>query len=234
MPKLIIDGRAFKDAAIFSSNEETRFYLKGVCIEPSPNPGMVLAIATDGHRMAIIEAIGQVDDSRPIISLACLAAVKKAKQPWLVVDDAGTVTVLDLFPVEIKSAADIPADFGTMQRQQFPLGLIDGTFPDWRRILPAELTGGTVQNANYNSAYIADYAKVSLPDSCKRGKGQAVRIVANDAGMRDGKPILGPAWVFLPSRPDFVGIIMPVNGDTPAMPDFLRPIEPQPSAIAAE
>lgn len=224
MPKLILDGRAFKDAAIFTGNEETRYYLKGVCVEPSPTPGKVLAIATDGHRMAIIEAIGQVDASRPIISLDCLAAVKKAKAPWIMADDAGTVTVWDAGPIEIKSATDLPTEFGTLVRQQFPLSLIDGTFPEWQRVLPATLPASKeAAPASFNSAYLADFAKVATPG--KQSAGQAVRIVPN--GDK-------PAWVFLPSRPDFVGVIMPMPGDQPELPSFLQAPSPIPQAIAAE
>ncbi len=43
------DIRAIKATAIAASNEETRYYLKGVCIEHTPD-GPIF-VATDGHRL---------------------------------------------------------------------------------------------------------------------------------------------------------------------------------------
>ena len=222
--KIIINGRAFQDAAIFASTEEGRHYLHGVAVEPADEPGYVIAVATDGCRLVAIKAIGSIDppEARPIINLQCLAVVKKAKNPWIVIEDR-TAAVLDLgYNVEVTKPDEVPTATSSFAVASFPNSLIDGVFPEWRQSIPMTVDdgGGPIAPPAFNAAYLADFAKVSPPARSRRKVTRCIRIVPSSSN--------GPAWVFLPERPEFVGVLMPVRADEqssrPAWLDAPKPI----------
>lgn len=114
-----IDGDALRKALIFTSpfisTEETRYYLNGVCLDGE------VAVATDGHRLGCVPTgsdFGSFD--RPIIpakAVRLLASLPAPKAISLATDRPGISIVTDGARLSAK--------------------LIDGTFPDWRRVVPA-------------------------------------------------------------------------------------------------
>ena len=230
--KITIDGRAFQDAAIFASTEEVQYYLQGVAVEPSADePGYVIAVATDGHRMVAIKAIGAVDppDARPIINLACLAAVKKARNPWIIVED-GTASVLDLGRnVKVTKPDEVPTATSSFAVASFQNCLIDAAYPDWRLVMPMAVDDGAgrpIAPPAFNAAYLADFAKVSRPSGLKRNSVAPIRVVPTRGN--------GPAWVFLPERPEFVGLLMPLRANKQGRPGWLDAPKPLPVATILE
>lgn len=150
-PSLIINARLFAAVAVGVSNEETRYSLAGVCVQPNPKgPGAVL-IATDGHVLvaALDESASLEDVPGAGVLVKCppallTAAKKDAKATHLT--RAIQVHGDQLRAVDARVNAD-----GTLQTESaLPVHIepgepyIDGTFPNWRRVLPrGDLKPGT-------------------------------------------------------------------------------------------
>ena len=108
------------------SNEETRFYLNGIYLHTIVTNGtpVLRAVATDGHRLARAEIeapSGSEDMSGIIIPRKTVGEIQK-----LVEEDDVAVTV------EV-SSTKIRLTFGSVVLTS---KLIDGTFPDYQRVIP--------------------------------------------------------------------------------------------------
>jgi hypothetical protein len=183
-----IDLRAIKAASFAMSSEETRYYLKGVCLEISAANG-ILAIATDGHRLIAMQAAPGNGGTVPGFN------VPEARE---IIIPAETVKRLK---INRRYSDGILRDMGNGQWQIEHDGQIwafqpvDGSFPAWRRVLPKHSTPG--DRAHFNPAYLADMQKAG-----------EVYVKGCDAAIiTDGG---NPAWVRFDSEevPGF-GVIMP-------------------------
>ena len=109
------------------STEETRYYLNGIYVHAVEEGGapILRAVATDGHRLARVDVPApQGAEAIPgvIVPRKAVAEIQK-----LVEDGAETVMV------EL-SAAKIRLTFGGVVLTS---KLIDGTFPDYQRVIPS-------------------------------------------------------------------------------------------------
>jgi len=129
----------------FASDEETRYYLKGVAIQPAPKAGAYL-IATDGHVMGVMRLENDqatANHAGFILSAdkAIRAAVKcgKREQAWIVCreDRADIVRLGAAMSPTMDDVATAPVSLSIPAATAY----IDGTFPDWRRVLPPMGTG---------------------------------------------------------------------------------------------
>jgi DNA polymerase-3 subunit beta len=115
------------DKAQFAiSTEETRYYLNGIYLHTIEVDGqsMLRAVATDGHRLARIELPAPAGAERMpgvIVPRKTVAEVQR-----LIEDPEGSVTI------EL-SSAKIRFTIGGVQLTS---KLIDGTFPDYARVIP--------------------------------------------------------------------------------------------------
>ena len=144
-----VNATLFARVANAASSEEARFYLHGVSIEPAPHglPGVTLT-ATDGHQLvSAYDQQGSV--SEPVIVKAPAHVLKACKawrigvEPNLIGTD-GTIVVVD--------------DRGN---EQIARGTtIDGTFPDWKRVIPQDIGAGT--NAVFSQVVMATLAKALI------------------------------------------------------------------------
>ncbi len=108
------------------STEETRYYLNGIFIHVSEEDTPVLkAAATDGHRLARVtmpQPAGANGMPDIIIPRKCVAEVRK------LLDENGENPVqIDLSASKIRF---------TMESAILTSKLIDGTFPDYNRVIP--------------------------------------------------------------------------------------------------
>ena len=172
--------RLLKAAALAASKEETRYYLKGVSVQAGPR-GLYL-IATDGHRAL---AFRQSGDALPevniIIPADIIAGIKLNKH----IDEATLTRESDThWRIDYCGTAVTFAP-------------IDGTFPDWRRIVSKETSGALAQ---FDPAYIGDFAKVAkvLGSNARAG----VRMAHNGDG---------PALVTFGDDIDGFGLLMPTR-----------------------
>lgn len=136
---------AARAAAIFAfvSNEETRPYLQGINIERGPDGGAILT-ATDGHALASwYDRAGYVD-GEPIVSLRSVAKLCKPSKndrfkTWLVGVDKRVAVIVCPAALEAEQAlVCFESEQCEMLGGASSDAVIDGTFPDWRRVLPRE------------------------------------------------------------------------------------------------
>jgi len=173
------DFRALKAAALCASNEETRYYLKGVYVELG-DCGL-LTVATDGHRLLV--ARPEYNAAMPneprfgiIIPLYILARLKISRY---------------------QNLGDLVCEAGQwrLEYDGMKLGFtpVDGTFPDWRRVVPREISGEVAQ---FNPAYMVDFAK-------------AAKAMGGDARPTVGYNGEGPALITLQADIEAFGVLMP-------------------------
>ena len=113
------------------STEETRYYLNGIYLHTIESEGetRLRAVATDGHRLARIELPapdGAVGMPGIIVPRKAVAEIQK-----LVADEPGEAVRVSL------SSAKIRFSFGQDGGVVLTSKLIDGTFPDYQRVIPA-------------------------------------------------------------------------------------------------
>jgi DNA polymerase-3 subunit beta len=126
-----IDIKTLKALMLFAGKSDIRYYLNGLHIEQGA--GGTLAVATNGHAIAIARI-----DSEAYTPASCtinrqyIDAIKTKYAVTFTQNDAATVSIQT---VDTK----------------LTMPLVDGRFPDWRRVVSAKQTG--------EQAYFApDYA----------------------------------------------------------------------------
>lgn len=129
---VLVDLLAF--CSPFISSEETRYYLNGVSLAFEEDGAKLRAVATDGHRMG--------------------ARAIPLPAKWRGPLDTAVIVPRDLVTLVQRHAAD-----REVKTTLYPSGvifeiaggltiggrLIDGTFPDWRRVVPAREAEGFVE-----------------------------------------------------------------------------------------
>lgn len=103
------------------SQEETRYYLNGVCLAIEENE--LVAVSTDGHRLSIAR-IGEIviDQPNAIVPRKAVAQLVK-----ILPDFEGAVSMrINASKVELQLGGLVITS-----------KLIDGTFPDYKRVIPA-------------------------------------------------------------------------------------------------
>lgn len=184
----------------FISKEETRYYLNGIHVEPVEGGGAI-AVATCGHRL------GAKRDAEGLSLLPVITKLPKQIKAershldrWLVcmVRDAsaskGYVAVVELPAGSTAQDAIDNVDECTMR---FGDAVIDGTFPNWRRVIPQNMEA---EVKGFNAELLKSF-------------GRAIAI--RGGGHAD------PHIVATEDR-DFIGVIMPMRAISEAkLPDWL-------------
>lgn len=186
----------------FVSNEETRYYLNGILIEPNPNGGVTL-VATDGHRLvAAHDPQGHADQSYIVaLSKDCLGQIRKlAKTVSRTAKDKNTDDLKLVAKVTGNASGQIVATLYNAKLQAAAAittaSVIDGSFPDWRRVVPQRREEASAATG-WNPKYLADFSAVSA----------AITIFGGGRSE--------PALIDF-GRPDFLGVIMPFPTSAPA------------------
>jgi len=125
------------------STEETRYYLTGIYLHSVIQDGRALlrAVATDGHRLALAEMPAPEGASGAAGVIVPRKTVQEARR---LLEDAGETIDLRL------SAQKIRFEFG---RTALTSKVIDGSFPDYTRVIPKENHRiMTVDNALFSAA----------------------------------------------------------------------------------
>ncbi|MEO5372919.1 MAG: DNA polymerase III subunit beta [Alphaproteobacteria bacterium] len=123
------DLRGLIDRTRFAiSTEETRFYLNGIYLHATVSEGVdvLRAVATDGHRLARVEVPlpeGAAGMPGVIIPRKTVAELRK------LIDETTADVTVTLSEVKMRFAFDAVV---------LTSKLIDGTFPDYERVIPAE------------------------------------------------------------------------------------------------
>ena len=119
------------------STEETRYYLNGIYLHTldAPNGTLLRAVATDGHRLARVEMPapeGSTGIPGIIVPRKAVAEIQK------LVEGGEETVLVELSSAKIRltfggSGGDAPA----MGEVVLTSKLIDGTFPDYQRVIPS-------------------------------------------------------------------------------------------------
>jgi len=121
------DLRALIDRTKFAmSTEETRYYLNGIYVHEADQEGVKVlrAVATDGHRLARFEMPlpdGASGMPGVIVPRKCVGELRK------LIDEAADLIEISLSEGKIRFAFD---------HVILTSKLIDGTFPDYQRVIP--------------------------------------------------------------------------------------------------
>ena len=194
MLKVTLNIRALRAVLVAVSTEETRYYLNGINLEFTPDG--VTMCATDGHRMIVLrQPYGEHAATAAHASVIVprdLVAKLKIKHKTL---DTTDLTIGDDGKLTFEHAGEM---FGGARVA------VDGSFPDYRRVVPQDLDG---KPAQYNPAYLADFAKArqELTGSKLDKDGKGSPIVRYNG--------LNPAIVDFAWGTDFqaFGVLMPLR-----------------------
>ena len=195
----------------FASDEGTRYYLKGVAIQPAPKAGAYL-IATDGHAMGVMRLESdQATATHAGFILSAdktlRAAVKCAKreQAWIVCreDRADIVKLGAAMSPTMDDVATAPVSLSIPAATAY----VDGTFPNWRAVMPKAITGK--REGHHDTG--VEYCAAVRPDLLARFQ-------------RDDKPVSfdwsGAGAMMIDNGDErFIGVVMP-HGDGRTMADI--------------
>ena len=151
------------------STEETRYYLNGIYLHAAKSDGKALlrAVATDGHRLAQVELplpSGAKDMPGVIVPRKTVAELARLAE-----DSDGDIRI-ELSPAKIRISGP---------RVVLTSKLIDGTFPDYERVIPQN---NDKRMEVDNAAFAQAVDRVSTLSS---DKGRAVKL-----SLSDGKLVL--------------------------------------------
>jgi hypothetical protein len=185
----IADPALFCAAMLCVSKEETRYYLQGVFIQPATGGGILLT-ATDGHTLF------HAHDPAGTTDRAAIVAPDKGKLPAPWAKD-GMLTIDTAQGVMRHTTGGLT----TGCRE------IDGSFPEYSRVIPQEFSGEVGQ---FNPTLVARFGDIANI----LGKGDFPGVVWNGNG---------PALVTF-ARRDCLGMMMPIRAN--AVPDLSKPTLP--------
>lgn len=148
--------RAFEATAFAMSTEETRYYLNGVFLHPAPEGGALRFVSTDGHRLAHHDVAGEFAsaDWRAILPRKTVAML----QPILKAKGAAPESVLAIGHKWARV---------TIGGTEIVSHLIDGTYPDYGRVVPSSFE----REAWLHSTPLADAIKGILATLTGHGLG---------------------------------------------------------------
>lgn len=171
-----------KAALVCASSEETRYYLRGIHLSTSGH-----MVTMDGHRM-FVARLADKPAADAIVPYADVVAALKL---------AGG------------RAKDIDIDLAANRIGQISFTPVDGTFPDWRRVVPTGLETPSAKDPSDNAAfvhfdhrYVGDFAKMA---AILCGKATTAQSVLHPTSASN------PALVTFGDRADCFGVLMPVR-----------------------
>jgi DNA polymerase-3 subunit beta len=162
------DLRALVDRTRFAmSTEETRYYLNGIYLHASEssNGPVLRAVATDGHRLAMFDMAlpaGAESMEGVIIPRKCIGELRK------LIDEAADTIKIELSGSKVRFSFD---------HIVLTSKLIDGTFPDYQRVIPEGNDKVVEVDPKLFSSAIDRVSTIS------DGKSRAVKIALNGKVM---------------------------------------------------
>jgi DNA polymerase-3 subunit beta len=161
-----ITTNQIKALLLTSAKKDIRAYLNGVYFE-STTRGIV-AVSTDGHRLLAIQVENsEVEGLSAILPREALDRAIKTKAVSLVITIEN-----DRFTL----------DDGTQSTSGL---LLEGRFPDWRRVIPSTTSG---EATSFSNEYLADFdkaARLLCGGNCKvlhnGGNGALIRFASDQA-----------------------------------------------------
>ena len=207
--KIAIPAQTALSAFHFVSTEATRYYLNGICVEPHKAGGIIVT-ATDGHALLSIHTPdGETSEKQAIIHLskAARAALKPNRNDgnltrYLAIDGDTARIVLSTTPGSPFNEADPEYRvIGMYPLSGDDICIIDGTFPDWRRVVPTASKKAEPAHFCFNPALLVRFQK-AFPKAF-------ISVACND----ERGPILIGVNLREESKDTVCGVIMPARGN---------------------
>jgi hypothetical protein len=176
MTTITIETAKLKAALICASNDQIRYYINGVYVDPR---GYI--VSTDGHRLFCAR-----------IDLSGVPAFDGWIMPRDAIKRALTGYKLDTIDIAPDRIGDIACRS------------VDGTFPQWERVLPSHDLSGEI--AQFNSAYVADLGEIGRILTGKRKADAGLTAHIHHNGQ-------APAGVTFPDCKDAFAVLMPIRSN---------------------
>jgi hypothetical protein len=236
----IIRAALLPQIANFQSQDPSRYYLQGALIEPCASGTGARLVATNGSVLAIIRAEDGRTNKANIWPLskellaACAHKPRDGYARWAVVSgEAGKPNIIVIVPAkDADQAAETAKSPAAIEYTAF-ITAIDGTFPDYLRVLPTKGENTELANNAYNPDLIAKFGAVAKFDAQgeKRKHPSPIRIFSSSDRLPTNQKLgENPATVKITGRPDFFGVLMPMRADDTvddARPDWLASKAPE-------
>lgn len=223
---LKIDAEDLARVVPFASMNDIRYYLQGVCVEPHEE-GAIL-VATDGHTLAALHSPNSFTAETVILGLdrrfsaeIRKAGLKRNVNAFVQLKDAGS------YP-EIVKTASYEITYVSPRRP----ALVDGKFPEWRKIMPKddELADGLA--GCFNASYLEKAAEAASLANGPTSRYNGIKVQHN---KKD--PKTSPLVVRTSENKSLVILVMPQRDDfISALPEWTRvkvaPEKPEPIVTA--
>jgi DNA polymerase-3 subunit beta len=171
---------------IANYKDATRYYLQGINVQYLPETDKLCFVVTDGHRMMFKVISAPEHMTSDFQSFIIPAATIKQVIIGLKGDD---IVTFKNFTVN---------NVNTYKANNLEFSPVDGTYPDWRRILNPTCKG---EIAQFNPAYIGDFGKIA-------------KLVGNKSGYihihHDDKS--SPAFIDV-GNPEYYCVLMPIRSE---------------------
>mgnify|MGYP003330163777 CR=1 FL=1 len=183
---ITINKTALKAVSRFAAKSDIRYYLVGVLVEATATETRL--VATDGHTMLIHRMKAENTHAwTGIVPLDTVTAILKHKTASKRVD----------FPIELHETAsqhELRIDYSG---QAFIFKPVDGNFPDYRRVIPKEITG---EAACYQPEFLQRVQDAAADLGNAKMAGFAMGYNGNSAAVCS-------------INPDCLAVIMPLRQD---------------------
>lgn len=208
-----LNARALLAISQCASNENSRYYLQGVLIEIAPRH--VTYVATDGNVLAAYRQDvqdGEADNALLGAFIVPLVACKALKPKH---SNFATLSHIGGSDYRLQGV-NIDTIFQP----------IDGSFPNWRRVMPSKIDEKTAQHDPRLTSRVQETARILL--DAKKDANAAMPHIAHNAG--------GPAIARWNACPDLMALIMPFRSEPndTGLCAWFNVAETTPEAIAAE
>lgn len=219
--RAIVMRQELQAALIFASDDETRLDINSVHIETLPRK-RPLVIATDGKRISVIEsdALQELNGEEIENDIAHSFAINSGVVKSLVaLSKAIGAKLFPLICLENKPGSKRLE--ATLIGREVTLsiddgGLINGTYPEWRQVIPPKhIERSPVSEIALSAEYAADYAKAAKALESKTSA-MNMNLIGKDAGIE----------VKIGQIDKFYSLIMPIRIEERInfQPDFLSRI----------
>ena len=193
--QFLIPADTIKALLVIAAKNDTRGYLKSVCIDVRESDAV--AVATDGHKLLALPLT--LADDAPALVPGCYIIRREALESVKPVLKRPITVTID--PIA-RTATLNNGDAATTAP------LMDDKYPDWRRVVPLTVSGEVAQ---FNAEYVGAFGKVHKllgraysPGILHNGNAAARVVLTGDAvGVimpMNGQPHLeNPAWLVTPA-----------------------------------
>jgi hypothetical protein len=177
----------------FISKDDDRPYLQGVRVEKAGSGGGANCIATDGHRLGVLNCPDAVFKHAATWRVPKELKLRPGKkpQPWVVgtlTETNGYISIVERLDEDIAKDALSRIDDCIVRYGNCVVGSV---YPNWKKALPV-LSSESMTTA-FNADYVSSFGRY-----------------VNITGCLDN---FSPKAITIPDEPEFFGVLMPIRAD---------------------